>query len=183
MAKFARLSSRRHENLAPSAPEIEDEAQLPSRRVADALTRDSLELFDYFGDPRTLDAGDIGVRIGVPPDTGADWEPVGEKLVLRGVQYDDLEIAVDVTPTAGRGFDSGVLFRVTDCGIGFDRQRGYFAGVVLAENRIIIGKTDGIRWAELNRVVPRTVIPARFRLRVRAAGKQILVYLLSLIHI
>lgn len=177
MAKFARSSTPRLSAPPLSVSASTSVARPVGPKLEDALDEHSPEKYDYYGDPRSLVAHSSGLRIGVPPESDSDWQPVGEKVILREYAYDDLEVAVDITPNPGRGFDSGVLFRVTDCSVGFDSQRGYFAGIVPAENRVIIGKTDGVRWVELNRVVPKEPIPPTVRLMVRVLGKQILVHL------
>ena len=45
--------------------------------------------------------------------------------------------------------DIGVLFRTSHPTVGYDRQLGYFAGVIPADRRLLIGRTDGQQWHEL----------------------------------
>jgi hypothetical protein len=45
--------------------------------------------------------------------------------------------------------DAGILLRVTQPAVGYDAQRGYFAGLVRGSSRAVIGRTDGHTWHEL----------------------------------
>ena len=47
--------------------------------------------------------------------------------------------------------DAGLLFRTTGAAIGYDAQRGYFAGLIPRTQLVILGRTDGSKWQELAR--------------------------------
>ncbi len=45
--------------------------------------------------------------------------------------------------------DAGLIFRVQHPAVGYDAQQGYFAGIIPATQKAVLGKMDGQHWREL----------------------------------
>lgn len=132
-------------------------------------------LVSYYGHRQALAASASATRLGVEPERPVNFYRSGEKLVLRDRSYDDLTAEVTIHFPRSSGRDAGLLFRVTDCGVGFDAQAGYFAGVLRDDNRVVIGKMNGRTWQELASVTPSRPIEETVHLSVSVRGDQILV--------
>lgn len=133
--------------------------------------------FSYYGHQQFLAAEKDGVHLGTVPAHPVNDYRSGEKLILDGGSFTDLEAAVDIRFMKG-GRDAGILFRVSQPSVGFDAQQGYFAGVVPGQNRVILGKTDGKSWQEIARA--DNDLPdegAAVRLSVKAVGTKLTVLL------
>ena len=68
--------------------------------------------------------------------------------------------------------DAGLLLRTTGSSIGYDAQRGYFAGLIPNTGLIIFGKTDGETWTELARQTHRFDPQKKQRLSVTCKDDQ-----------
>jgi GH43 family beta-xylosidase len=114
--------------------------------------RDPADLrgFSYYGHQQFLAAEKDGVHLGRVPAHPVNDYRSGEKLVLDGGDFADLDAAVTLRFVAG-GRDAGLLVRASHPSVGFDAQHGYFAGILPDENRVIFGKTDGKSWREIAR--------------------------------
>lgn len=141
-----------------------------------------LKPFSYYGHQQFLATVQNGVELGkVPSDPVNDYRS-GEKLVLDGGDFKDFTASTKMTFLNG-GRDAGLIFRVSQPSVGFDAQRGYFAGIVPSANAVIFGKTDGKDWVEVARapVSFDKAAPAEFgvtvkgsEITVRLNGKQVL---------
>jgi hypothetical protein len=72
--------------------------------------------------------------------------------------------------------DAGIVFRCSGQSIGYDAQRGYFAGLIPRTNLVILGKTDGDRWTELARAKTEINVRQPQQLAIRVKGDQIQVH-------
>lgn len=126
----------------------------------------------FLGHHQLLEFADDGVRLGRTPSQPANLFRSGEKLLLTGPAPSDLSLVVEFT-TAADQRDVGVLFRTTEPTIGYDAQRGYFAGVIPEDGRLLIGCTDGSTWRELASTHLAAVPDGRYRLEVTAVGDRL----------
>jgi hypothetical protein len=110
----------------------------------------NLRGFSYFGHQQLLAVEKDGVHLGTVPSHPENDYRSGEKLVLDGGDFADLDASVTIRFVQG-GRDAGLLVRVTKPAVGFDAQHGYFAGILPDEKRVIFGKTDGKAWQEIAR--------------------------------
>lgn len=99
----------------------------------------------------------------------------GEKALVRGFEWGDVTVKVRVRVEEG-GRDAGVLFRVRRPSIGYDAQRGYFAGIIPQSRKVVLGRTDGASWRELALADCPVADRQWYALRVEAAGDQIRVF-------
>lgn len=119
---------------------------------------------------------------------GGDWTVAeGELAINAGNGYRCLAKAPDFTDfileadvlAEGDAADAltGLVFRATNPGVGADNYRGYFVGITIANNAIVLGRADG-GWAELARVpmVPALKKGTKYRLKVLAEGTRLRVY-------
>ena len=119
-----------------------------------------------------------GFALGVIPDQPVNEFRSGEKLVFDNFLPADLEIAVTIDLLdRNNARDAGLLFRTTAPSIGYDAQRGYFAGLIPSTNLIIFGRTDGETWTELARRHHDIDASKKQRLAVTCKGDQFTVSL------
>jgi GH43 family beta-xylosidase len=130
--------------------------------------------FSYYGHHQFIENSLEGVILGTPPRHPVNAHRTGEKLILDHLQYADFAAEVTVSPING-GRDAGMLFRVSEPALGYDAQKGYFAGILTAADRVVLGKTDGRRWREIGRAHHPLVDGEEYRLRVTASGDRLAV--------
>ena len=142
----------------------------------------SADSFDYFGHHQylattgtSINAGGI-IELGKIPEQPINEYRAGEKIVFAGLAPSDFEASVKIDFFANQqARDAGILFRTTAPSVGYDAQRGYFAGLIPRTGLLILGKTDGAKWQELARAKTNIDVTQRQQLRVRAVADQIAV--------
>lgn len=122
-------------------------AKLP---ISLKLQAADLKGFSYFGHQQFLKTEKDGVDLGVVPQHPVNDYRSGEKLVLDGGDFADIDASVNVRFIKG-GRDAGLLLRASQPSVGYDAQHGYFAGIIPDEKRVVFGKTDGNSWKEIGR--------------------------------
>ena len=147
-------------------------ADLPFQ--SDLTDRSDRDLFSYYGHQQFFGFRNDGVHLGEVPEAPVNDYRSGEKLLLEGGSFGDLKAAVDIQFLNGDR-DAGLVFRVTDPSVGFDAQKGYFAGILPGQESVILGKTDGKSWTELARKPVKIGEDRKARLEVVARGKTIVV--------
>lgn len=136
------------------------------------------ENFSYFGHHQYAKPTSHGFELGIIPDEPVNEFRSGEKLVFDNRLPTDLRIAVTIDfLDRSNARDAGLLFRTTGSSIGYDAQRGYFAGLIPSTNLIIFGKTDGETWNELARQQHTINATKKQRLAVTCKGDQFTVSL------
>lgn len=124
---------------------------------------------------------------------GGSWAVDGQQLrggssaggkALLNTDFADLTMDADVVVLAlaaaeeggagGAGGDAGLVFRASDPAEGPHAFRGYYAGIsAAAGGRVLLGRADGGRWAELASA-PAAIDPGRmYAVRVEAVGSAI----------
>lgn len=132
--------------------------------------------FSYFGHQQMIGLEDDGLYLGVLPHHPINTYRSGEKLVLNDGRYENIEVSADIRVLSGNR-DAGILIRVNDPAVGFDAQRGYFAGYIPGNRRVIFGSMDGAAWRELARADADVGGDQEYKLTVRANGTQFTVLL------
>jgi len=107
-----------------------------------------MDAFSYFGHQQFLAPTESGVELGSTPKEPVNAYRSGEKLVLDGGNFTDFTASTRITFLKGDR-DAGLMFRTTDPTVGFDAQKGYFAGVIPGKKIVILGKSDGTNWKEI----------------------------------
>ncbi len=136
----------------------------------------SLESHQYFGHHQYLASNEDSIRLGKVPPQPINEYRAGEKVVFSGDTHNNLTVKVTIDFQGNaEGRDAGILFRTTAASIGYDAQRGYFAGLIPRSQLVILGRTDGSNWQELARA--KTTINANKpqRLTVQIVADQITV--------
>lgn len=128
-----------------------------------------LRAFSYFGHQQFLAAEKDGVHLGTVPARPVNDYRSGEKLVLDGGDFADLDTSVTIRFVQG-GRDAGLLLRTTLPAVGYDAQHGYFAGILPDAGRVVFGKTDGKGWQEIARAELAVDKSRPLHLGVRARG-------------
>lgn len=165
----------------PVPPDTPDRARSDAQQwdFADPAG-DALADFDYYGHHQFIRPSSDGVHLGDEPAAPINAYRTGEKLMVRDGSYADLRVTASLRFMGGHQ-DAGVLFRTTAPSVGFDAQRGYFAGIVPGRQSLLLGKTNGRAWTELahvplpfqtDRSHTLTVIAVGDTIEITAAGEQ-----------
>jgi GH43 family beta-xylosidase len=139
-------------------------------------TAADLKGFSYFGHQQFLATAKDGVDLGVVPQHPVNDYRSGEKLVLDGGNFTDVQASVDLRFIRG-GRDAGLLIRATQPSVGFDAQHGYFAGLIPDQKRVVFGKTDGNSWQEIARAEVDVNKDKTTSLTVNASGSEFRIFL------
>jgi hypothetical protein len=132
--------------------------------------------FSYYGHLQFLDFDKDGMHLGTVPAYPVNDYRSGEKLVLDGGEFTDIEAITTVRFVKGDR-DAGILFRVTAPSVGFDAQQGYFAGLIPRDKAVVLGKMDGKGWKEIGRAQVELEGGPDYLLGVTARGPEIKVTL------
>lgn len=133
--------------------------------------------FDYYGHQQFAAIEPDGLHLGRVPDRPVNAYRSGEKVVLRDGDYRDVRVTARFrVERASRAV--GVLFRVTGPAVGFDAQRGYFAGWVPGTGELVLRSFDGRGTTDLATLATRSA-GDRCSLVVEAVGATLSVHLES----
>jgi hypothetical protein len=148
-------------------------AHQPGREFRDEFDRDNWDNWIYYGYNRFIWVADGTLNLGGSPAWGRinDYR-AGEKALVRGQEWADFSARVRVRIEEGSR-DAGILFRVRRPAVGYDAQRGYFAGIIPATRKVVLGKMNGTEWRELAIVDHPIEIDRWHLLRVDAIGDRI----------
>ena len=134
--------------------------------------------FSYFGHHQFAKPTSNGFELGVIPAEPVNDFRSGEKLIFDNYLPADLKISVTIDLLdRSNARDAGLLFRTTGSSIGYDAQRGYFAGLIPSTGLIIFGKTDGETWTELARQEHAFNVQQKQRLAITCKGDRFTVSL------
>ncbi|MDA9840914.1 sulfatase-like hydrolase/transferase [Rubripirellula sp.] len=134
--------------------------------------------FRYFGHHQMFDFDADSIRLGILLEDPVNTYRSGEKVIFEGRVENDFRAAITIDFQGDQqAGDGGLLFRVTGPAVGYDAQRGYFAGIVPRTNLLILGKMDGERWQEMRRELVKVDVTSKQRLAVDVKGDRIEVFL------
>ncbi len=136
--------------LTRPSGEIADRIELPLQ--IDLDQESDLEGWSYYGHHQFLQASAEGLHLGRIPERPVNDYRSGEKVVLQSRLPADFhaEVTIDFLGD-GQSRDAGLLFRTTAASVGYDAQRGYFAGLIPRTGLAIFGLMDGRDWTEIAR--------------------------------
>lgn len=127
--------------------------------------------YSYFGHHQFCRADSDGLTLGIPSSDPINSYRCGEKIVLDARIPDDFTASITLDfRNAREGRGAGLLFRITAPSVGYDAQRGYFAGLKPGENVVLLGKMNGSTWQELARKELDIDVAKKQRLTVTAQG-------------
>jgi arylsulfatase A-like enzyme/GH43 family beta-xylosidase len=112
----------------------------------------STSSIDYYGHHQYFACNGQSIRLGQAPGQPINEYRCGEKVVFSGETPRDMkaEVTIDFHGDSNAR-DAGLLFRITGPSVGYDAQRGYFAGLIPRTQLVILGKMNGSTWKELAR--------------------------------
>lgn len=132
--------------------------------------------FDFFGHHQFLVNRPDEIRLGRVPEHPINDYRSGEKVIFHGTVPRDFKLQAEIDFHGNsRARDTGLLFRTTAPSIGYDSQRGYFAGLIPSTQLVILGRTDGSKWLELARAATSIDPEQRHQLMVQVQGSTITV--------
>jgi hypothetical protein len=135
-----------------------------------------LAAFDYYGHLQYVSEEPDGLHLGREPEEPVNAYRSGEKVVLRDGDYADVRVRASLRVVEGSRA-VGVLFRTTAAAVGADAQRGYFAGWVARNGRLVLRRTDGRGSAELGSLAVDPAPAGALTLVVEAVGSSLRVHL------
>jgi GH43 family beta-xylosidase len=144
----------------------------PALPLALDFTKGQPDDLSYYGHLQFLSFSKDGLHLGSPPGDPVNTYRSGEKVVLDGGSFNDFEATTTLSFVTGDR-DAGILFRTTKPSVGFDAQKGYFAGLIPRDQVVVLGKTDGGRWTEISRAPVSFDSKADLKLGVAASGPEI----------
>ena len=134
--------------------------------------------FNYYGHHQYVRPTTSGFELGVIPADPVNAFRSGEKIVFDGTLPSDIDVSVTIDLLGqSDARDAGLLVRTSGPSVGYDSQRGYFAGLIPRTGLVIFGKTDGDAWTELARQKSSFNPKKEQRLRVICRGDQFTVNL------
>ncbi|MDG2224373.1 MAG: family 43 glycosylhydrolase, partial [Rubripirellula sp.] len=134
----------------------------------------SSQKFDYFGHHQLIESLPTGIGLGRVPESPVNEFRSGEKVVFSGsVPRDFVAHAMIGFLGVDQARDAGILFRTTGPSVGYDAQRGYFAGLIPRTNLVILGITDGSSWNELARAKTSIDVNKQQKLAVQVVGNTV----------
>jgi hypothetical protein len=116
------------------------------------------------------------LHLGTKPTQPVNPCRSGEKVLVAGGDWRDFSASVRVRVVEGTR-DAGLLFRCTLPAVGYDAQRGYFAGIIPGTGKVVLGSMDGVTWREIALVDAEVKAGRDHLLSVSARGDAITVRL------
>lgn len=131
-------------------PSGERDRRLKRPFKTDLRQSDDRSRWRYYGHHQFMEFAPDGLHLGQVPDAPVNDYRSGEKVLLRGSNWPNMHAAVTIRIADGER-DAGILFRVSAGSVGYDAQRGYFAGIVPRTGIVVVGRMDGSGWTEIAR--------------------------------
>lgn len=103
----------------------------------------------------------------------------GAKSVLSNINVTDFEYEADIKAT-GTGGNSGIIFRVNLPAVGADSYYGYYAGIDLSAQKVVLGKAAN-NWTQVA-TSPMSIVSGQwYHIKVVANGSEIKVFVNDMI--
>lgn len=144
----------------------------PALPLAIDFTKGEYKDVSYYGHLQFSKLEKDGLHLGCVPADPVNTYRSGEKVLIDGGSFTDFEATTTLNFVKGDR-DAGLLFRTTFPSVGFDAQKGYFAGLIPRDKVVVLGKTDGSKWTEISRAPVPLDPKAELKLGVTAAGPDI----------
>jgi GH43 family beta-xylosidase len=112
------------------------------------VNANDLENWSYFGHHQLVRVEGGKLFLGEPRGQAINQFRSGEKVVFDGGLWTNFILTVKIRPLEQHG-QSGALFRVNTPFLGYNGQRGYFAGIDSDKKSLALGFTDGNAWRQI----------------------------------
>lgn len=103
-----------------------------------------------------------------------------DKAILKDKDFSNFEYNTEVTVSQQKTFDqkdtglgSGLLFRVQSLTEGVNGFQGYYFGIDLADQQVVLGRSDGSTWTPIATKKMTLKTGKTYQLKVKASGKHI----------
>lgn len=103
-----------------------------------------------------------------------------DKAILKDKDFSNFEYNTEVTVSQQKTFDqkdtglgSGLLFRVQGLTEGVNGFQGYYFGIDLADQQVVLGRSDGSTWTPIATKKMTLKTGKTYQLKVKASGKHI----------
>lgn len=107
-----------------------------------------LENWPYFGHHQLVRVDDGKLYLGELRGQPINEFRSGEKVVFDGGLWTNFTLTAKIWTLEQHG-QSGLLFRVSTPFLGYNGQRGYFAGIDSDKKSLVLGYTDGTLWHQI----------------------------------
>jgi GH43 family beta-xylosidase len=132
--------------------------------------------WSYYGHHQFTRPSPDGLHLGEAPQAPINQFRSGEKWLLDALPPADLVASVTIDFRGdGQARDAGLMFRTSGPALGYDAQRGYFAGLIPRTGLLVLGRTDGNHWTEIGRVGVAIDAGQPQQLEVTCIGSEIIV--------
>jgi GH43 family beta-xylosidase len=138
-------------------------------RKFDFRTIDDLQEWPYYGHHQLLHVDDGKLILGDLRGEPINEYRSGEKVVFNGGWWSDFTLSARIHLPTNVG-QAGLLFRVNTPYVGYNGQRGYFAGIN-SRSRLTFGCFDGHRWHPIAATQIK-LAGDTCQLRVKASGDE-----------
>lgn len=126
----------------------------------------------YYGHHQLIRVEHGALVLGEMPAQGANEFRSGEKVVVSGGSWTNFEATTRLSMKQPQG-QAGILFRVQQPAVGYNAQRGYFAGIMPSEARVVLAATDGFNWRQIASGKLAAPLASETELTVNAQGSEI----------
>lgn len=149
-----------------------EELPRPGGSFSDEFQDERWDDWVYYGYNRGISIQGQALSLDAAEGPGmANHFSSGEKALIRGYYWDDLELSAQVR--VARGEEAGLLFRATHPGVGRDAVRGYYAALLPGADLVVLRRLDGPGLTEIARSPVPLEHGLSYRLTVRAEGPRI----------
>jgi len=149
-------------------------AKLPYRQAFE--DHNSLADWSYYGHHQFMSLSEK-LHLGVVPREPINDYRSGEKVILDRqlpANY-SIEVCIDFGGNK-RADEAGLLFRCSGVSVGYNAQRGYYAGLFPQKQTMVVGKMDGKDWKELHQAPSDIAVDKPQQLCVTVSGVEFTVF-------
>jgi GH43 family beta-xylosidase len=149
---------------------------ISGRQTFQFKSADDLTNWSYFGHHQLVWLRDGSLHLGSSQTDAVNGFRSGEKIILDGGCWTNFTVMVHLRDLKTPG-NAGLLFRTGLAAVGYNAQRGYYAGFAPDESKVILGWMDGTAWHEIASTKVAEPLPDNIALSVNVRAEHIQVCL------